>query len=414
MITLNFPNPVTTDEGFFDRHAEWKIIESAFRARERKPVIILGERRIGKTSLQSVAAKRLASDESLHFVPLFLPFGPHMGSIEDFARELLQGLCISAGKNIRETGLFTTDKGFRFESMGEYTQALRSIMSQTGEKDFLVCVDEFDETLRNCDAKDPGKLAALVTHLIEEGLRTNLPIRFLFSMTGVPTAIQRSFGSGFVLNNASLVELGPFSRADTVEMISTLLAPAAQTSEEALMRLYDLSGGHPYFIKLLLDCLLASFGFEAESLIVDMATVEQAAAKATDDPRPREVLTNIYDIHFDDEQKGLMLLLAERQAGATKKELKVIGPNYITAAESLTRRGYLEKVLDEKDPEATRYRLHIAFLGQWLQQWEKYESEVEKRLKDIRRRLQGMENPWEGVEPTIVTEEDLIEFGLHP
>lgn len=414
MIALNFPSPVTSDEGFFDRQSEWQSILRAFQARERKPVIILGERRIGKTSLQSVAAKRLASYPALHFVPLFLPFGPHIFSIADFARELLQGLCIKVGINVRETGLFTVEKGFRFESTGEYTQALWNVAGQASGKDFLVCVDEFDETVRNCETKEKGRLAALVTHLVDEGQRADLPIRFFFSMTGVPTVIQQSFGSYFVMNSAALVELGPFSSADMQEMILALLTPAAQVSDEAMVRFFDLSGGHPYIIKLLLDSLLAPYEFEAAKLIVDATAVEKAAGKATDDPRPREVLTNLYDVHFDDEQKALLLLLAGRQASITKKELKAIGLDYITAAESLTRRGYLKKMPDEKDPEATRYSLRMAFIGQWLQQWEKYESEAEKRLKDIRRRLRGLKNPWEGVEPTIVSEEDLIEFGLHP
>jgi hypothetical protein len=370
MIELNFPDPVTSEDGFFDRQKEWTLIERTFRSRERKPLIILGERRIGKTSLQSVAASRL----SHHLEPLFLPFGPLLRSVDDFARELLQGLCSSSGKSMRETGPFTANGDFGLGSFGEYTQALRSATSQ--EKDYLVCVDEFDVTLKNCADKEAKRLVALVTHLVNEGDRNNFPLRFFFSMTGMPETVTRSFSTSFT-SNATLAALKPFSYENMAKMVTTLLGPGAHVSQAAMTRLFDLSGGHPYLTKLLLYWLLEPHGFEAQGLVVDTGTLEQALAQATHDPQVRGVLTNLYDVHFNQEQKGLMLMLAspERQDGVTKQELQTMGTNYITAANTLKRRGYLQ-VADESAP----YCVRIAFLRQWLYQWERYEVEAERRL----------------------------------
>ncbi|MGD9101414.1 MAG: hypothetical protein PVF45_13115 [Anaerolineae bacterium] len=370
MIELNFPDPVTSEDGFFDRQKEWTLIERTFRSRERKPLIILGERRIGKTSLQSVAASRL----SHHLEPLFLPFGPLLRSADDFARELLQGLCSSSGKSMRETGPFTANGDFGLGSFGEYTQALRSATSQ--EKDYLVCVDEFDVTLKNCADKEAKRLVALVTHLVNEGDRRNLPLRFFFSMTGMPETVTKSFSTSFT-SNATLAALKPFSYENTAKMVTTLLGPGAHVSQAAMTRLFDLSGGHPYLTKLLLYWLLEPHGFEAQGLVVDEGALEGALAQATHDPQVRGVLANLYDVHFNQEQKGLMLMLAspERQNGVTKQELQAMGTNYITAANTLKRRGYLQ-VADESAP----YCVRIAFLRQWLYQWERYEVEAERRL----------------------------------
>jgi hypothetical protein len=376
MIELHFPDPVTSEHGFFNRQREWALVEKTLRSRE-KPLIILGERRIGKTSLQSVAAKRLKADAALE--PLFLPFGSLMRSTNDLARELLQGLCASVGQDARETGLFDADGSFCLHSFGEYTQALRNVSGQG--RDFLVCVDEFDATLKNCDDKQAKKLAALVTHLSNQGGQGNLPLGFFFSMTGIPETVTQSFGTSLA-SNAALLELEPFSDANTAKMVRTLLQPA-RISADALTQLAHLSGGHPYITKLLLYWLLEPRGFDAQGLTVDQAGIEQAAAEALKDAQAREVLTNIYDVHLDAAQKNLMLMLAhpECRDGLTKEELQTLDTSYITAAKTLKRRGYLKTAgrVPVQGGANAPYRLRIAFLGLWLYQWERYEVEVEKR-----------------------------------
>jgi hypothetical protein len=367
MIELNFPDPVTSERGFFNRQKEWALVEKTLRSGER-PLIILGERRIGKTSLQSVAARRLKAEAALE--PLFLPFGSLMRSTDDFARELLQGLCASMGQDSRQTGLLDAGGNFCLHSFGEYTQALRNVSGQ--DRRFLVCVDEFDATLKNCDDKQAKKLAALVTHLTNQGGQGNLPLGFFFSMTGIPETVTKSFGTSLA-SNAALLELEPFSEANTAKMVRALLQPA-RISTDALAQLSRLSGGHPYITKLLLYWLLEPRGFDAQGLAVDTADIVQAAAEALKDAQAREVLTNVYDVHLDAAQKDLLLMLAhpECQDGLTRSELQTLDASYITAAKTLKRRGYLKIVQDA-------YRLRIAFLGQWLYQWERYEVEAEKR-----------------------------------
>ena len=413
MIELNFPEPVTSEGGFFDRQREWIKIEQAFRARDTRSVIILGERRIGKTSLQTVTAKRLEMDESLNIVPLFLPFGPLMRSIHDLAREILQALCIRLGRNPQETKLVDADEGFRLPSIGQFWQEIEQLLVETSGQTFLICIDEFDALLKNCTRSDQKDVLNLLQDLIER--RTTLPLKLFLSATTLEFSGIDIHESPLV-SKSDVIELECFGHDDVDTMVQTLLIPGADVRREAVARLFYLSGGHPYVTKLLMDHLLEPYGYEAHGLVIDVGTVEGAAAKATDDPRARSALTNLYDVHFDDEQKGLLLLLAdpERQHGVTKKELHVMGTNYITAAESLERRGYLTKIKDTTDSTHDLYRLHIAFLGLWLYHWERYEAEVERRLRDVQRRLRRIERPWEGVEPTIVTEDDLRKFGLRP
>jgi hypothetical protein len=61
MIELNFPNEVSEEKDFYGRRREREQIERTLLSGTGRPVIILGERRIGKTSLQLITAKAVAT-----------------------------------------------------------------------------------------------------------------------------------------------------------------------------------------------------------------------------------------------------------------------------------------------------------------------------------------------------------------
>lgn len=422
MIELNFPNDVTSEGDFYNRHREWKEIYRTLRSRDRRPVVILGERRIGKTSLQTVAARRLEADPNLRLEPLFLPFGSSLDSTERFALELLQALCARTGVDVPESGLTGTGGLLELGSFGEYAQALRSIVAEAGDREFLICVDEFDETLRKIErsdkenhGRDAERLTGLVTYLAEQTQREGLPFRLLFSMTAMPETVADSFSSPFV-SSSTLVQLKPFSRAEMEEMVWGLLGPEVNVVPGAMERLYDLSGGHPYVTKLLLYCLLEPHDFEPWGQIVDEATIDAAAAAAVDNTGAREAFGNLYRVWFDDHEKQLLLLLAGRQLEGQfaigKEELEVLGPGSVTAAKRLADRGYLTR-MEQLDGRPVGYRLQFEFLGHWLRHWERYELEVDARLEEAAHRLRRLPDPWDGVEPAVVvTERQLRELGL--
>lgn len=393
MIELNFPEPVTCDEAFYDRHAELAKIERAFRLRETRSVIVQGDRRIGKTSFQTIAAQRLARDSSLGIVPLVLPFGPTMRSVDDLAQEVLHALCLHLDCNPRDTGLFDAEGQFHLSSVGQYWQEIAQLLAGVPGRTFLVCIDEFDGLLRACPTPEQqGQVLDLLQDLIER--RSELPLQLLLSMTNLAFAEIDLPGSPLV-SKSEVIELSCFSQSDMDEMVRSLLASCAEVQEGAVARLFSLSGGHPYVTKLLLENLLAPCGYEPWGLVVDGAAVEGAIAGAADDPRARSALTNLYEVHFGEREKALLLLLAERQvrrdARLAKRELRVLGPDYVTAGESLARRGYLARSELVCDSDHHVYALQIGFLGYWLRRWERYESEAEKHLRHVRPRLRQAE-----------------------
>jgi hypothetical protein len=367
VMELNFPNPVSEEKDFYGRRAQLEHIEQVFLSGSPKPVIAMGERRIGKTSLQLVTTKRLMTRGEGRFVSLLLPPAQAIRSFDDYGKEMLQRLCSYLGKNLQETGL-TDDRGrFQLADIGQFTAAAARLLEGTPDKTFIVCLDEFDTVLLNCDAAEADRILALTEHISE---RSELPLLIYFTMTSFPESVRDSYSST-VIAHSEVIELGPFSQSETIEMVTGLLQDQVVLEDLAMERLFHLSGGHPYFVKLLLDHLLARHG-EGPGLIISQQMLDEVIPEAVRDPRARHALDNIYKVHFSRPEQQLVLLLAERGAGITGEELRAVGAGFLTAAKRLHRRGYLARW------EVAGYNFRIEFLTHWLCGWDEYDEEWER------------------------------------
>ncbi len=367
MIELNFPNPVSAQKDFYDRQEPLERIKQSLSSGSTRPLVILGERRIGKTSLYVRSINFVKEALSVQFTPLLLPHGAVIRSFNDFVRELLQALSKALDKNLAESGLMGQDGKLQLLSMGQLSETIARLISKSN-KTFIICMDEFDAALANSSPTDADKILGLTSYLAE---RADLPLTTLFTITHSIQQTQDAFYSPDI-TKAEIIPLTPFAKEDLAAMTSDLLGEQITFPEAAQNHLYRLSGGHPYFSKLLLDCL-AQRRLPADDIIQATAQmVEQAAADAARDPRARHAVDNIYHIHFSEQEKAIMLLLAERNAPLSAQSIRQLGASYITAARRLHRRGYLDQQGDGS------YAFHIAFLGHWLREWEEYEEELER------------------------------------
>lgn len=364
MIELNFPNAVSREEDFYGRKTERERIEQTLLTGNPRSIIILGERRIGKTSLQNVSARRMQSLESGRFVPLCLN-APAIRSLEDYAREILHGICSYLGASLGDTGLLDPNGQFKLRSLGEFTDATARLLQIVSDKTLILCIDELDSILVNCQA-DADKIRGLTDYVIQS---PELPLLVFVSMAHLPQSMRKAFASPVLTSESEVIELGPLSEGETVEMVRGLLEDQVRLGEGAVERLLRLSAGHPYFVKLLLDHLLARY-WRGAQLAVSPDMIEAVIPDAAHDPRVRYALDNIYKMHFNQQERQLVLLLAERGTLVAEDELRALGPDLITAARRLERRGYLAR-------EGDGYDFRVHFLGHWLRQWEEYEEELE-------------------------------------
>ncbi len=367
MIELNFPNPVSNQKDFYDRQEPLERIKQSLSSESARPLVILGERRIGKTSLYTRSINFVKEELSEQFTPLLLPHGASIYSFNDFVRELLQTLSKALNKKLAESGLMGQDGKLQLLSMGQLSETLAQLISKSN-KTFIICMDEFDAALANSSPTDADKILGLTGYLAE---RADLPITTLFTITHSIRQPQDAFHSPDI-TKAEVIPLAPFTQEDLATMTVGLLDKKITFPQAAQNHLYRLSGGHPYFSKLLLDCLIQRRLPADDVIQATTQMVEQAAADAAHDPRVRHAINNIYHIHFSEQEKVIILLLAERNAPLTAQSIRQLGASYITAAKRLHRRGYLDLQEDGS------YSFHIAFLGYWLREWEEYEEELER------------------------------------
>ncbi len=341
--------------------------------------MILGERRIGKTSLQTVAVAELTAQEPGRYVPLALPPALAMASLNDYAHEVLQSLCSRLGRNVGETGLVDSQGRFRFSSFGQFRSAVARLLEEAPKSRFILCIDEFDAILRNCPPPEANKILALTGDFIENR-SLSAPIVFI-TMTRLLEGPLGDFSSP-PIGKSEVIALQPFPRMELEEMVVGLLGRELTLSAAGMERLHRLSGGHPYFAKLLLDRLLARLAECKPQPVIGPDALEQVIPDAVNDPRAISALGNIYAAHFGQPERALLLLLANRQAAATATDLKLLGPGWIKAAKELSSRGYLAW------DEAAGCDFRIEFLSAWLRNWEEFEIEcAELGVEALRQKL---------------------------
>ncbi len=375
-IDLNFPNAVQTERALYGRQAELGNIEQALLPANGRPVIVLGERRIGKTSLQNIARKRLAAVDAGKVAPLVLPSAAAIRSQNDYAKEVLQSLCTHLGKSLQETGLINAHGQFQLTAFGQFADVVTRLTKTVSPKLYVIFLDEFDDVLIKRSRDEADKILGFSDYLIEN---SDLPFSAFFTMTRLPAPIKESYRSPILATGSELIELSPFSPEQMEKMVAGLLKNQVKLGNPAMDRLFLTSGGHPYFVKLLLDRLLKRHWQTRKPLSVTEIMLEDAITDAIDDPRAALVLSDIYRNHFTAQEKKVTLILAHQQTSIAMAELKALDTSLLTAAHRLERRGYLLHY-------GNRYEFRLNFLSRWLREWDEYDEEVEALNIDTLRR----------------------------
>jgi hypothetical protein len=370
---FNFPGPISNEQDFYGREIEWQQIKNSYLDAFPLPVIICGERRIGKTSLLNIAAYRLRKYSENHIIPLVLPPAGAIHSLNDFVAGVLKELCSYLGKSLQDTCLLDSDGQVHLTATGQFKDAVQAIVPQNSYHTFLICIDELDSMMKNA-GPEANKVLALVDYII----RADLPLTVCITLSRLPEAFSLST-EPLEISKATIVNLGPFSFEETVEIVEGLLGNDISLTPEAMRSLYRQTGGHPYFVKLILNYAIRRYWTaELQSITVEM--LHSNLLDAVSDIQVNNVVKNIYDIHFSPEEQVIALLLARQQSPVLPATLQTMGPAYKAAAHSLVQRGYLTLTPDDN------IDWQIAFLGALIRDWEDYEIEVE-RLDEFREPL---------------------------
>lgn len=392
MIMLNFPNPVEREQDFYGRQAELSLIERTLLSGRGVPVIIKGERHIGKTSLQNIAIQRLKRASKRKVTPLIVePRG--IATLDAFVEAILLRLASFTDTDIRQCGLVDPAGRVHLDAINQFGAAFTRLSGDSQDALFVICVDEFDQILRNA-GQEVLRFDALMHFLIRE---SNLPVVVLLSMTHFPDELKQAASSPFT-SEAEILRLQPFTLTEMEAMVTGLLGTSIVIPPTELAWLNRMSGGHPYFAKLLLANLQDQMDGSISGSPTQELPWDAALMRAVSDVKAENALENIYRVWFNDYEKRVVLLLAGRRNTLGIRELNDYGKRYLTAARSLAQRGYLQE-------QQAGYAFRIGFIGHWLRHWIQYDEEME------RLRVPRLTDPWSSNQPIILTSEDLHRFG---
>lgn len=369
MIVPDFPTPVTTLSAFYNRQHEFQRALAVLTACTRTPVVVIGERRMGKTSLQNVVVEALQTIDpplvALYVEPRVIT------SVDLFAEAIFRQLSMHLESDFHALGLLGSDEHFQFEAPDQFDQVVLSIIPPNHNGDFVLCIDEFDEIVRlisNAGEDEKMRFFALIHHLVE---RSPLPLRLFFTITHLPTSMKSELPSPLI-SKAEVIELLPLTEPTTLGMLDWLLKDIQEMVEPAVkQRIVELAGGHPYFLKLLVSNL-TGVGQEDTALIRDLAAFERIALPAAlEDLRARHAIANVYKIHFDSNEKRVLLYMAVRAEPVDIEELHLAGREVVRAVRSLINRHYLRE-------KAGKMVSQVQFLDYWFRNWAMFDEELER------------------------------------
>jgi DNA-binding winged helix-turn-helix (wHTH) protein len=382
MVGLNFPNAVSDEKDFYGQKGRLYQIENTFLSEQRVPVLIIGERRTGKTSLMNVAVRRMEMLERQdcpdRYVELQVePRG--ITSFSDFTRAILLRMQTYLWKSWPEMHFEDALVIPEIETIEQFEAHFTNLLQYSARGIFLVCIDEFDEIVRKTNEPDLRKMMGLIRDVVE---KSDLPVKFFFTMTSVPEMLKEEVPSTLV-SMAQVLDLRPWDDLDIVRLVQDVSAGVLDWAPDQIDCFHRLCGGHPYFTKLVLYHLMQIAREEPNTVTVTEALLDSATRQALADPRTDLVLENLYHAHFNQHERDVLLLQAGRQTPLPARPLSNAGAVWGTAARRLVKRYYLRE-------EGDAYDFRARFIGDWLRSWTAYDEEragLDERLKQLDNRV---------------------------
>jgi DNA-binding winged helix-turn-helix (wHTH) protein len=378
-IEFSFLKAVKETKDFYDRQAALDEIRQILYTTTDILVAVHGERCIGKTSLINRTRNLLKEEDwgGRRFLQFALE-PSSTSTVEDFAREIFYGL----QRTIREAGLVTPpdlENPFEFVTFTNFGHLLERIGAQFPDITFVVFVDEFDKFIHQVSEMDYKRIGGLVHYIVE---RTDFPMVFFISLL---QELPGAYGSPVPQHR---ITLQPFGPSETDEMIVGILKGGCTPAAGVLPRIYELTGGHPYFVKMLLKKYLRQ---AAQKKLTSPAgrsftleAVEDARRQVVNDPDTQDLFTDIYKTYFKgEEQKALLWIVSHAGATLSGAEIASAGGNLQAVLSHLIERGYLQRREDGS------IALRLGLMGDWLKKWGNLELEME--VHNLRQPVEAMQ-----------------------
>jgi tetratricopeptide (TPR) repeat protein len=234
--------PVLDDDMFFGRH---DLVDRILQTIHNNSLLIYGERRIGKTSIQHQVKKRLLELDDPHyeFHPVFVDLQgtPETRFFQTIADDIFHDLApvldgLSPGKDT------TGDYSYR-DFVRDVHAVIKTLKNRTSKKAKLVLlIDEVDE-LNDYDPRINQKLRSLFMKSFAENLAavvSGVEIKKHWEREGSPW-----------YNFFEEIKVEPLGPQEARELIERPISRMFKLDGGVVQRIISLTGGKPYLIQKL-------------------------------------------------------------------------------------------------------------------------------------------------------------------
>lgn len=364
------------ERDFYDRNEELKIaLPTLMEPSIHVPIVVIGERRSGKTSLLKLLLHKLSEDQ--RFISIYIPW-LGINSAPKLMREFLHSLF----RELLLDDITVKEKINQVNNLIDFQVQVKEILGNRTDVIVVFCIDEIDSILLQSDLDQTSKseIFSLIGFLIESSV---FPIKLVLSSTCEP----EKFGADYILKTKTEnIRLKPFPTSDLSEMLNGILGNDFQVTDQEQNALYEVSGGWPYFAKALLYYLV--------QYSPDGKDLARAISEAIKNDQIIGTWEHIYESHWGDYERAVILFLAKHGGKVTIAEINLNNLNFKIALHQLIERGYIIN-------DAIGYRLRIGLLQNWLTQWIRFEEQTH-RYRGLIANMAPERDPWLGVEDEII------------
>jgi hypothetical protein len=369
-LRQEIPNPYVVgvpltrqQEIFVGRTDISRRIEAILHDQNHPPLLLYGQRRMGKTSLLYNLRWMLPH----RILPLLVDLqGPVAQALDhgSFLYNLAKGLSRSVQDDGINATTLTRDsfQADPFTIFDDWLDDLEQRMVEQGRTTLLLALDEFEalDIAFASQRLNPDAVLGTLRHIIQHRPR------FKLLLAGSHTLDEFQPWASYLIN-AQTIHLSYLCEQETRQLIERPMQnfPLAYTPE-ATHRVFALTRGHPYLVQLLCSEIVIHKNAQepTERRQATLADVEATLPLTL--ARGHPFFTDIAMNQVDDGGRRLLHLLArlEREQGADRA---LLGQHFSDEAElsatlaSLVRRELLEEV-------AGRWRFQVALIQQWFSQ----------------------------------------------
>jgi len=304
--------PLTEQQEIFTGRTDISTrIEQLLLDRRRPPILLYGQRRMGKTSMLNNLGRLLPGS----VVPLFVDLQGPVSQASD-----PQGFFYNVARSMAESGRRKREQplpplareALEKDPFTAFDEWLDSMESALGDSTTLLCLDEF-EALEEAFVRgrlDEAGILGTLRHIIQHRPR----IKIL--LAGSHTLEEMDRWAGYLIN-VQVVRIGRLKDAEALQLIERPVRDFTLGYEsDACRRVLQITSGHPFLTQLLCSELVAIKNEQDPGVrrLARRADVEEAVPEAL--AHGRFFFADIERNQVDEEGMALLRFLARNGEGA--------------------------------------------------------------------------------------------------